>query len=146
MPRGDSKIREVAATALTSLDSELFLARERQLSAVTHVVAGGSGNIDSSFGPDVRFRLVFVRCHFVGGSSTAAMTITLDSVSGASYDCLLFTILTAGPAHDVNFRIPANESEDPSPWTFQAGDRLRIQWANPGGTAWGLEVGLTLAS
>jgi len=143
--RGDSRIKEVAATALTALESELLLARERQLSEVTHVVAAGSSDIDSSFGLDVRFRLVFVRCHFVGGSATSAMTIALDSISGASYDCFLFTILTAGPNHDVNFRIPANESEEPSPWTFQPGDRLRVQWTNPGGTTWGLEVGLTLA-
>lgn len=48
----------------------------------------------------------------------------------------------------MNLRIPAEESVDPSPWTFQVGDTVRVRWTNPdsGNITWGLEVGLALAS
>jgi len=54
----------------------------------------------------------------------------------------------AGTGQDVNFRISADEISEPSPWTFQPGDAVRIQWTNPdnGNMSWGLEVGLALAS
>jgi len=60
----------------------------------------------------------------------------------------LYTITKAGTNRDVNFRIPADESREPSPWTFQAGDFVRIQWTNPdsGNMTWGLEVGFSVAS
>jgi len=76
------------------------------------------------------------------------MTITLDATVGASYDATLFTVTRAGVSRDVNLRIPAEESADPSPWTFQPGDAVRIQWTNPdpGNITWGLQVGLAIAS
>lgn len=141
-----SQIMEVAGTALAELNAELSAIRDRQLLAVASAVGSGSGNIDSTFGMDVRFRLVYVRCHFSGTSGYAAMNISLDSQAGSSYDARLYTLQKAGIGYDVNFRVPANESEDPSPWTFQGQDRVRIQWTNPGGITWGLEVGLALAS
>ena len=146
MPRSDAHIIEVAGSALATLDAELSATRARQLVSVTAATASGSANMDATFGMDVRFRLVFVRCHFTGSAGENALSISLDSITGAAFDAKLYSILRAGVGFDVNFRIPAYESEDPSPWTFQAGDRIRVQWTNPGGVSWGLEVGLVLAS
>jgi len=143
-----SKILETAQAGLTQQTLELSEARARQLLAVTAKAATGSGNIDATFSLDRRFRLVFVRCHFAGGTGTAAFTISVDSTRGSAYDTKLFTITQAGVNKDVNLRIGGNDVVDPSAWTFQPGDKVWIKWTNPdsGNMTWGLEVGLGLAS
>jgi len=143
-----SKILETAQAGLTQQTLELSEARARQLLAVTAKAATGSGNIDATFSLDRRFRLVFVRCHFAGGTGTAAFTISVDSTRGSAYDAKLFTITQAGVNKDVNLRIGGNDAVDPSAWTFQPGDKVWIKWTNPdsGNMTWGLEVGLALAS
>lgn len=148
MAREISKILETAQAGLTQQTLELSEARARQLLAVTAKAATGSGNIDATFSLDRRFRLVFVRCHFAGGTGTAAFTISVDSTRGSAYDTKLFTITQAGVNKDVNLRIGGDDAVDPSAWTFQPGDKVWIQWTNPdsGNMTWGLEVGLALAS
>lgn len=148
MAREISKILETAQAGLTQQTLELSEARARQLLAVTAKAATGSGNIDATFSLDRRFRLVFVRCHFAGGTGTAAFTISVDSTRGSAYDTKLFTITQAGVNKDVNLRIGGNDVVDPSAWTFQPGDKVWIKWTNPdsGNMTWGLEVGLGLAS
>ena len=148
MAREISKILETAEAGLTQQTLELSEARARQLLAVTAQAATGSGNIDATFSLDRRFRLVFVRCHFAGGTGTAAFTITVDSTRGSAYDAKLFTITQAGVNKDVNLRIGGDDAVDPSAWTFQPGDNVWIKWTNPdsGNMTWGLEVGLALAS
>ena len=148
MPRNLIEIVRTAEAAIAEQNAEIAAARQRQLQSVIAQAASGSGNIDAQHSLPVRFRLVFVRCHFVGSAGAAPLSLSLDSVDGATYDVTLFRMLRAGVNRDVNLRIPAEESADPSPWTFQAGDALRIQWTNPapGSIAWGLEVGLALAS
>ena len=143
-----SKILETAEAGLTQQTLELSEARARQLLAVTAKAATGSGNIDATFSLDRRFRLVFVRCHFAGGTGTAAFTISVDSTRGSAYDTKLFTITQAGVNKDVNLRIGGDDAVDPSAWTFQPGDKVWIQWTDPdsGNMTWGLEVGLALAS
>jgi len=143
-----SKILETAQAGLTQQTLELSEARARQLLAVTAKAATGSGNIDATLSLDRRFRLVFVRCHFAGGTGTAAFTISVDSTRGSAYDAKLFTITQAGVNKDVNLRIGGNDAVDPSAWTFQPGDKVWIKWTNPdsGNMTWGLEVGLALAS
>ena len=148
MAREISKILETAQAGLTQQTLELSEARARQLLAVTAKAATGSGNIDATFSLDRRFCLVFVRCHFAGGTGTAAFTISVDSTRGSAYDAKLFTITQAGVNKDVNLRIGGNDAVDPSAWTFQPGDKVWIQWTDPdsGNMTWGLEVGLALAS
>lgn len=148
MAREMSKILETAQAGLTQQTLELSEARARQLLAVTAKAATGSGNIDATLSLDRRFRLVFVRCHFAGGTGTAAFTISVDSTRGSAYDAKLFTITQAGVNKDVNLRIGGNDAVDPSAWTFQPGDKVWIKWTNPdsGNMTWGLEVGLALAS
>jgi hypothetical protein len=143
-----SKILETAQAGLTQQTLELSETRARQLLAVTAKAATGSGNIDATFSLDRRFRLVFVRCHFAGGTGTAAFTISVDSTRGSAYDAKLFTITQAGVNKDVNLRIGGDDAVDPSAWTFQPGDKVWIKWTNPdsGNMTWGLEVGLALAS
>ncbi len=148
MPRNVSKILETAQAGLTQQTLELSETRARQLLAVTTKAATGSGHIDATFSLDLRFRLVFVRCHFAGGTGTAAFTLSVDSTRGSAYDTKLFTITQAGVGRDVNLRLDDEAAVDPSAWTFQSGDKVWIQWTNPdsGNMTWGLEVGLALAS
>ena len=148
MVREISKILETAEAGLTQQTLELSEARARQLLAVTAKAATGSGNIDATFSLDRRFRLVFVRCHFAGGTGTAAFAISVESTRGSAHDTKLFTITQAGVNKDVNLRIGGDDAVDPSAWTFQPGDKVWIQWTNPdgGNMTWGLEVGLALAS
>jgi len=148
MPRDITKILETAQAGLTQQTLELSEVRARQLLAVTTKATTGSGNIDATFSLDLRYRLVFVRCHFAGGTGTAAFTLSVDSTRGSAYDTKLFTITQAGVNKDVNLRLGDEMVVDPSAWVFQAGDRVWIKWTNPnsGNMTWGLEVGLVLAS
>ena len=148
MPRDLTRIQKTAEVVLAEQSVELAAARARQLLAVGTKAATGTGHLDQTFALDVRFRLVFVRCHFAGAPGTGPLAISVDSGRDPVYDARLYTVTRAGTNRDVNFRVPAEESQDPSPWTFQTGDAVRIQWTNPspGNIAWGLEVGLAMAS
>ncbi len=143
-----SEIIRAVDSAVALQEAELVDARTRQMLAVITKTGTGTGNIDQTFSLDQQFRLVFLRCHFSGNIGRSPMTLSLASASGSAYDSRLFTITRAGTNRDVNFRIPAYESEEPSPWSFQASDGLGVQWTNPdsGNITWGLEVGLSLAS
>ena len=148
MPRETRTILETAQTAFESQARELESTRERQLRAVVSQTASGTGDINETFGLDRKFRLVFLRCHFAGGAGTAPLHIAIDSAAGSNYDTRLFTITQAGTGKDAHLRIDSGVAPDPSPWTFQQNDALRVEWANPdsGTMTWGLEVGLSLAS
>jgi len=148
MARDTRTILETAQTAFESQARELEATRNRQLRAVVTKTASGSGDIAQTFSLNRKYRLVFVRCHFSGGAGTAAFTLSVDSGAGVSFDTQLFTVTQAGTNKDVHLRIDGGAVLDPSPWTFQASDSVRIDWTNPaGGTMnWGLEVGLALAS
>ncbi len=140
-----------AQNAFNSSEAEVAAAVERQLRAVHSQTATGTGDINNTFSLGsldlMKFRLVFVRCHFAGGFGTADMRISVDHSAGAAYDTLLATITAVGLGNDVNYRIDNDVNTDPSPWTFQIGDALRIEWTNPmsGTMTWGLEVGLAPA-
>jgi len=148
MPRDRSKIIQAVDAALAVQEAELAETRMRQMLAVVAKTATGSGDIDHTFSLNRKYRLVFIRCHFSGSSGTAAFTISVDSASGSAYDACLFTITQAGTNNDVHLRIGQGDTDEPSAWTFQSDDGVRIQWTNPdsGNITWGLEVGLALAS
>jgi len=148
MARETRTILETAQTAFESQQRELESTRARQLRAVVTQTASGSGDMDETFALDRKFRLVFVRCHFSGGTGTAAIHIGVDSAAGSSFDTRLFTVTQAGTNKDVHLRVDGGAAVDPSPWTFQPNDAVRIEWTNPdsGTMSWGLEVGLALAS
>ncbi len=139
---------EMAQTGFVAQDAEVVSARDRQLRSVLRQTTTGSGNINAPFYLDRKYRLVFVRCHFAGGMGTAPFSLTIDSGVGSAYDTKLFTITQAGRDKDVNLRLTGDDNQDPSPWTFQPDDRVRILWTNPdsGNMTWGLEVGLSLAA
>jgi|CXWL01.1.fsa_nt_gi hypothetical protein len=147
MPR-ETRIVGAAEAVLAEQNTELNATRARQLLAVAAKATTGNGHIDAAFSLDVRFRLVFVRCHFTGTAGLTPLTLALDSGKGSAYDTALFTISKAGAGRDVHLRIGTEESPDPSSWTFQAGDAVRVQWTNPspGNITWGLEVGVAMAS
>lgn len=140
-------IRAVDAQ-LDAVDLDMVELRRRQLLAVASRTATGTGNIAHTFKLDQRYRLVFVRCHFAGTSGTAPLAISINSANGSAYDAVLFTVTQAGVARDVNLRIGGGDADDPSSWTFQTGDAVRVDWTNPdsGNITWGLEVGLAPAS
>jgi len=148
MAREVAKLLTTTEALLTQQSAELAEARARQLVSVTAKTAGGSGHIDFLFSLGVRYRLVYVRCHYAGTVGSGPLTISLDAAAGAEYDARLFVVTRAGTGYDINLRVPADESQDPSPWTFQAGDQIRIQWTNsdPGNINWGLQVGMAIAS
>jgi len=133
---------------LNAVDPDLVELRRRQLLAVASRTATGTGDIAHTFKLDKRYRLVFLRCHFSGTSGTAPLVISMDSGNGSAYDAILFTLSLAGTGKDVNLRIGGGDAEDPSAWTFQAGDAVRVDWVNPdsGNITWGVEVGLAPAS
>ena len=148
MPRSQTNIVTAAQVAIDTQDEQLETIRARQMLTVAPQIATGSADINSVFYVDQTFRLVFVRCHFSGTMRTGALNLSLDSANGTAYDCDLYTITKAGPGRDINLRIPAEESAEPSAWTFQSGDTVRLQWTNPdsGNITWGVEVGLAIAS
>lgn len=148
MATNTAQLLQAAESAFAAQVSELETMRAKQQSSVVTKTATGSGDINHAFLLDRRYRLVFMRCHFVGTSGSAPFTLSVDSASGAAHDSRLYTISRAGTDRDVHFRIPAEESREPSPWTFQASDGIRIAWTNPdsGNITWGLEVGLAIAS
>jgi len=148
MVRQPQNILSAAQMVLAVQDEQVEAIRARQMLAVSAQTANGSGDMSATFSLDRRFRLVSVRCHFSGSSGLAPLTLDLDAAAGAAFDARLFTITRAGVGRDVNFRIPAEESTEPSPWTFQAGDRVRIAWINPdpGQISWGLSVSVANAS
>ena len=148
MANGRTDILRVSQTVLDEQNREVQAMRDRQLPAVVSQNGTGSGDIDSAFGLDRKFRMVYVRCHFSGGSGTNALVLSLDSALGAAYDARVFTVSQAGVGKDVHLRIAGQDLVDPSAWTFEAGDRIRVQWTNPdsGNMTWGLLVGLALAS
>ena len=135
-------------SGLAALELELAELRARQLQSVLTETATGTGDIDNTFQLDKKYRLVFIRCHFSGTTNSATFTVSLDSGSGSAYDATLFTLTQAGVGRDVFLRIGGGDTGDPSAWTFQSGDSVRVQWTNPdsGNITWGLEVGLAPAS
>lgn len=148
MSRLQQSIVHSAHQALTMQDEQIEALRLRQMQVVLTKTATDNGNMNELFSLERRFRLVYVRCHFSGGTGLAPMTIELDSIAGPVYDAALFTLVRAGVGRDVNFRIPLEESADPSPWTFESGSQLRLRWTNPdsGNMTWGVSVGLANAS
>ena len=148
MPLDLNKMLRAVDSGLAVQEVELAQTRSRQLLAVARKTATGSGDIDETFGLDRRYRLIFIRCHFVGGTGTAPFRISVDSGAGSAYDTRLFTLTQAGAGRDVHLRIGGGDTDEPAAWTFQGDDDLRIEWTNPdsGNMTWGLEVGLALAS
>ncbi len=148
MPIASSQLIREVDTALVVQEAELAETRARQMLAVATKTATGSGDIDQAFALDRKYRLVFIRCHFSGTAGTAELVLSVDSGSGTAYDAALFTITQAGTDKDVHLRIGEGDTGEPSAWTFQASDSVRLQWTNPdsGNITWGLEVGLALAS
>jgi len=147
MPANMQNILSAAQAGFALLDAQAAVVLERRRSVVMFQRVSGTGNIGQTFGLDRRFRLVCIRCHFTGSSNWAAFQLSLDSGAGSAYDAALFTITQAGPTRDVNLRISGEDLPEPSAWTFEAADRLRIDWTDPnsGSTNWGLEVGLAPA-
>lgn len=145
MPNDSLNMFRSAQDILKHQDEELLGQEARQMLAVHAFQAAGNGDINNAFKLNGRFRLLFVRCHFIGGAGAAALSISLDHALGSAYDALLDKVATAGTGNDVNHIIA--DRTMPSPWTFQKGDQIRILWTNPdpGNMSWGLEVGLAPA-
>ena len=143
-----SEILQAAQNGFAAQAAELATIQQRQLNHVVTKNATGSANILQSLGLDRQFRLIYVRCHFVGGTGNTPLTVWVDSAKAAAYDCELTKIIQAGTGKDVFLHVNETNLADPSPWTIDAGDAVRITWINPdtGVMSWGLECGFALAS
>jgi hypothetical protein len=125
----------------------MVLAEELRRAEVIPFRAAGNANMDETFSLTGPYRLIYVRCHFAGGTGTAALDITVDSAAGPEYDVELTSGKSSGINFDLNFRVPGADVPMPSSWVIHAGDALRFTWTNPdpGNMTWGLEVGLARA-
>ena len=108
----------------------------------------GKENMEQSVNPSGAFKLVFVRVHFSdqvvgGGAATtkANLSMALVANEGEAHDVELYTYKNRGIGADANLVFEKLDSQNPSPWSFVAGDRLLFQWTNPGDVTWGLSVG-----
>lgn len=137
-------ILESVEASLRREEAELSRAAAARANRVVAQHSSGSGNIDQVFGLNLAFRLVCVRAHFAGGKGKAELSIFTASGQGAAHNTTLFTVRRAGVGADVNFRLSADETAPPSPWSVPAGDAIGLRWTNPdpGHTTWGVEVGL----
>lgn len=142
------RVMAAAAAGFRELDAQLARSEEEFLRHVQVKSDGGNGNIAHDFALDRAFRLVFVRCHFSGGAGTASFVIRVRSRLSADWDTVFETLTGRGTGADVILAIGRDETSEPSPWTFQAGDTIRCEWTNPapGTMKWGLEVGMAVAS
>jgi hypothetical protein len=145
--RNMSDIRQTAEQGFAAQEAELAAARQRQVNHVVTKSATGSGSINENMELDRQFRLIYVRCHFTGGTGGAAFTVSVGSAKGTAYDCQLLKRNNKGTGFDV-FETIAISNADPSPWTIDTGDSVNIKWTNPdsGNMTWGLECGFALAS
>lgn len=148
MAKSTSNLIRTVDTALAVQQIELSDTRARQMLAVVTRTATGTADIDHTFALDQKYRLIFIRCHFSGTSGAADLLISVDSGNGSAYDTRLFTVTAAGTSKDVHLRVGSRDTGEPSAWTFQASDSIRLQWTNPdsGNITWGLEIGLAPAS
>ncbi len=142
------QVMNAAQAGFRQLDAELIASESRNLRRVYSVSDGGNGDIAHEFSLGLAYRLVYVRCHFSGGSGTATFRLRVKSRLSADWDAVLETIAARGTGADVLFKVPGYENLEPSPWTFQVGDSVRCEWINPasGVMKWALEIGLAMAS
>ena len=108
----------------------------------------GNGNIDLTLDPPFtgRWAPAHIRIHFrtITGSptsTTAPLTISLDSNEGVEWDVVIDRDIVGLP-EDYFFRL--RTVEESAGYTFDARDRLKFAWTNPDSTGkigWGLEVG-----
>jgi hypothetical protein len=142
------QLQQIAQDALDRQEAELNALRAAEARAVVVTRFTGTGHIDKRFALDRVFRFIFLRCHFTGTTGTNPLYISVDSTAGSAHDTRLFTVSQAGADFDINLRMEASETTDPSAWIFRAGDELRVEWTNPdtGNITWGIEVGLALGS
>ncbi len=140
-------IMQTAQSGFAAQALELGRALDRHVFGVITKSATGTGDIAATVQLGERYRLAFVRCHFTGNAGTASFHVSVDSGKGNAYDARLFTVTVAGTDNDVHLRVIEPSGSGPSPWTFQPGDLIRIDWANPdsGNITWGLEIGLAPA-
>lgn len=143
-----SQVMNAAQAGFQQLEAELVAETFRHLRRVHTFAEGGNGNIGHDFALNRAARLVFVRCHFTGGSGTADFLLRLRSRLSADWDVVLHTLAARGTGADVHFIIPGDTNLEPSPWVLQPGDAVRCEWTNPdsGVMKWGLEVGLAMAT
>jgi len=109
----------------------------------------GNGDIDLSVESPIsgKFALAHIRCHFrtIGSSSptstTAQLTISLDSDAGVEWDVEIMRQNGIGIAQDLFMRW--RNPEEIAGYTFDGLDRLQFAWTNPssGSIGWGLEIG-----
>lgn len=137
----DALDAEIAAAAALQRDAVFAQFLSSGLPGTNLAYAWTLGSLDS-----IRFRLIYLRVHFLDGSNANPLIISIDSAEGIAHDTTLATIAVAGNGNDVNYIVAQEESKNPSPWTFGVGDAIRIDWASADPlTSWAVEIGLAPA-
>ena len=77
--------------------------------------------------------LIVMRCHLSAAGGAGNLTVTLDSIFGAAYNCVLLT-------QDMTAVTDLVWSPDKDSGALAVGDKLVIEWANAGAKTYGLEV------
>ena len=121
---------------------EVVLTIERRTGVTLR--AAGKGDMDEVVQPGRAFRLVFVRVHWGGTRAIADLTLSLDANAGEEYDTTLYVYASRGLSSDAHLIVPAEELQDPTPWSFVAKDGLRLTWdsGNNEACGWGIEIGI----
>lgn len=143
-----SQVMSAAREGFQQIDAQLLRQEEAHFRKVYSQFASDNGNIAHEFALDRAYRLIFVRCHFAGGSGTSSFVIGVRSRLGSDFDTVLSTIAGRGVNADLHVQVDRDFNTEPSPWTMQMEDAIRCEWTNPapGTMKWGLEVGLAMAT
>jgi hypothetical protein len=94
--------------------------------------ATGAAAIAKTLAPGKKFYLHGIRVHLSAAGGAGNLTITMDAITGATYDTV---VLTQDMTSVVDLAwIPTH------PMIFDAGDELDVAWANASTRTYGLEI------
>lgn len=98
----------------------------------THRVTAANGAIASTLAPGVPWQLHEMRLHLSAAGANENITLTMDAVAGATYDCVIYAG-TTNSLTDVNY-LPAR------PRQLCAADEIDIALVNTNARAYGVEI------
>lgn len=138
-----------ALEILAAMSGEHRNAVERSFDRIpiSYSFDGDDQDCDVVVDPQIPFKLVYARMHFISDSiGLANFSMSLLSRLGDFFNVSpLYSVDGRGVGQDVIYSFSDSEKADPSGLVFQSGDRIRCQWTRPDVVdrwRWGLEVGI----
>lgn len=149
MSRVEGTMVDVAVTDPTASASMMsvlkgLLEKLGVLAGASPVVTNvsGTGAISISYSPDAAFWLHEVTLRLTGGLPTTSenFVITLDANDGAQFDTILASEdMSEDSTIDLDYTPPEG------PRLCEAGDAIKVTWANSEGRTYGLRIVAVLA-